>query len=318
MSWKETPLVSVLMPMYNARPHVGDAVRSVISQSYQNWEMIALDDGSTDDTADRVEAFGDVRIRVVRSSRNRGLPHRLNQAVALANGALFARMDADDLSYPDRFQKQVSYLLANPAVDCVATNMLVVTPGGRPTGLEKWRGSSHESVVASPWAGFHFNHATWMGRAGWFRRYPYRERAIRTEDDDLMLRAFSSSRFHRMEDVLYAYRVGPVDPRAVWTARRHFAQALLEQGWKQRRPSLWRGVPGQLAKGAAERVAGATGLLAWVTQHRSDGKVSREVEARFDRATSAIQQSGRAWMDRAPRASAQKAFTRSQGGPIQS
>lgn len=280
------PLVSVLMPMYNAAEWVTDALLSLQAQTYENWELVAIDDGSGDETWDVVASFGDERIRLIRGEENLGLPARLNQAVGLARGALFARMDADDISFPTRLETQVKFLLANPLVDVVATDMLVITPEGDPNGREKWRGSSHESVISSPWSGFHFNHATWLGRAGWFRRHAYREDAVRTEDDDLMLRAYRTSRFHRLDEVHYAYRVGTFSSAAVWTARRSFIRSLIRESRHQRDPKLLLGVPLELTKALAERIAEYTGLDHRLNGHRTGGAVPGEAEATY-RATRA-------------------------------
>ena len=280
------PLVSILMPMYNAAELVAQTIRSLLAQTYENWELIALDDGSEDRTAEVVASFTDPRIRLVLGEKNRGLPARLNEAVTLARGALFARMDADDIALPTRLERQVGFLLANPLVDVVAADMLVITPEGELNGREKWRGSSHESVTKTPWSGFHFNHATWLGRAGWFRRHAYREDAYRTEDDDLMLRAYRTSRFHRLDEVLYAYRVGTFSCAAVWTARRSFIRSLCRESRQQRDPRLLLGVPLELLKAAAERVAEFTGLDHRLNGHRTGGLVAEEAEAAY-RATKA-------------------------------
>ncbi|MFT4604167.1 MAG: glycosyltransferase involved in cell wall biosynthesis [Rhodothermales bacterium] len=275
------PLVSILMPMYNAAALVPDTLMSLQAQTYENWELIAIDDGSEDHTYDVVAGYPDERIRLVRKPENRGLPARLNEAVTLARGALFARMDADDIALPTRLERQVGFLLANPLVDVVATDMLVITQEGEPNGREKWRGSSHESVTGTPWSGFHFNHATWMGRAGWFRRHGYREDAVRTEDDDLLLRAYRTSRFHRLDEVLYAYRVGTFSSAAVWTARRSFIRSLCRESLRQRDPRLLLGVPLELLKAAAERVAEVTGLDHRLNGHRTGGLVAEEAEAEY-------------------------------------
>ncbi|NNE69523.1 MAG: glycosyltransferase [Rhodothermales bacterium] len=275
------PLVSILMPMYNAADCVGDAIRSLQAQTYTNWELIVIDDGSRDGGADIVRDFDDARLRLTVGQENRGLPARLNQAVSLAQGAFLARMDADDLAFPERLAEQVDFLLRYPLVDVVATDMLIVDAVGQPGGREKWRGASHEEVTAKPWAGFHFNHATWMGRAGWFRRYPYREDAVRTEDDDLMLRSYRHSRFHRMERVLYAYRVDGVTAGSAWTARRHFMRSLWRESLAQRNPRLLFGIPTQLVKSLAERGAELVGVRGWAQRHRKGAPVPEPVLERY-------------------------------------
>ncbi len=286
------PLVSILMPMYNAAAHLRQAVESILAQDYPHWELIVIDDGSTDSSAELLEQFDDPRIRLVRGRRNRGLPSRLNQAIRLARGGLLARMDADDLSYPNRLSRQVAYLLANPGVDVVATDLLVIDSEGEPSGREKWRGAEHQDIVRTPWSGFHFNHATWMGRPAWFRRFWYRERALRTEDDDMMLRSYRVSNFFRMDEVLYAYRVGPISSSAVRTARLHFMGCLWRQARMGPDRQLLIGIPIQLMKAVTEWAAEKAGMLGAVTGHRSDRALSpglvssyRSAVARLSRAS---------------------------------
>jgi len=109
----------VLMPVYQAERYLEEAVGSILAQSFDDFELLALDDGSTDASPRILAALarGDDRIRVMRSEHV-GLVTRLNQGLAAARGEFIARMDADDISRPERFERQVAYLEAHP--DCVA------------------------------------------------------------------------------------------------------------------------------------------------------------------------------------------------------
>lgn len=117
------PLVSVIVPCYNAEPFVEEAVRSIMTQSYSNLEIIVLDDCSVDKTGDilRQLELEDSRIIYSRNSTNLKLIETLNKGIALAKGAYIARMDADDVSMPSRLGKQVEYLEANPDCGVVGT-----------------------------------------------------------------------------------------------------------------------------------------------------------------------------------------------------
>lgn len=271
------PLISILMPFYNAEVFLAEAVASIRSQTWEEWELLAIDDGSADEGAKVIRGIGDPRIRLIRGTANRGLPARLNQGIDLAAGSLIARMDADDVAFPERLEQQASILLRQPLLDVVATNMVLINADGRPVGMESWRGADHHEVVARPGGGFHFNHATWLGRAGWFRRHRYREDAVRTEDDDLMLRSFRTSRFYRMPEVLYAYRVGPVSAAASWQARRHYARALLREGRVHRDGALFAGAVSQVFKGGTEFLAERLGLMDRISRHRNDQRVPAPV-----------------------------------------
>ncbi len=112
--------ISVLMPVYNGASTVGAAVRSILDQSYARFEFLIIDDGSDDGTQRIVEAFGDPRIRYVRRERA-GMGAALNAGLALARYPVVARMDADDIAFPERFEKQVRFLDAHPEVSVVSS-----------------------------------------------------------------------------------------------------------------------------------------------------------------------------------------------------
>jgi glycosyltransferase involved in cell wall biosynthesis len=103
-------LVSVLMPCFNAEQFIGQAIQSIIDQTYINFELLLLDDGSTDNTKSIIEGFKDARIKVLFESENKGIVYQLNKGIEYARGEYIARMDADDIAFPERFQKQVDFL----------------------------------------------------------------------------------------------------------------------------------------------------------------------------------------------------------------
>src|SRR5262245_39958720 len=115
------PLVSVVMPAYNGERFVVEAVRSILAQTFRDFELIVVDDGSTDRTAELVaaEQSRDPRVVVHRQPSNQGFRIALNAGCALARGELIARMDADDVSLPERFERQVAFLRAHPEVGVV-------------------------------------------------------------------------------------------------------------------------------------------------------------------------------------------------------
>jgi len=115
----EEPRISVLMPVFQAERYLEEAVESILAQSFDDFELLALDDGSTDASPRILEALAgrDDRVRV-RRAEHAGLVSQLNQGLAEARGEFIARMDADDISHPERFERQLAYLDAHP--DCVA------------------------------------------------------------------------------------------------------------------------------------------------------------------------------------------------------
>jgi glycosyltransferase involved in cell wall biosynthesis len=111
-----TPLVSVLMPVYNGAADLRRALDTVLGQTFRDFEVIAINDGSKDESAALLDAVDDPRVRVIHQD-NMGLAATLNRGLAMARGGLIARQDQDDLSHPERFAKQVAYLNAHP--DCI-------------------------------------------------------------------------------------------------------------------------------------------------------------------------------------------------------
>jgi glycosyl transferase family 2 len=116
----ERPLVSVLLPVYNGAAFLKEAIDSVLLQTYRHWELLIIDDGSHDDSAQVIHAFNDPRIRFYQQT-NQGLAATLNRAILLAQGAYLARQDQDDVSLPERIEKQVAFLETHQACGMVGT-----------------------------------------------------------------------------------------------------------------------------------------------------------------------------------------------------
>ncbi|CUA93376.1 glycosyltransferase family 2 protein [Pannonibacter indicus] len=114
------PRVSVVLPVYNGANLVRDAIKSVLDQSMTDFEIIVLDDGSTDETWEIIKSYSDPRVKAFRHS-NIGLPATLNKGIALAEAPYIARMDHDDLMLPSRLEKQFNFLENNPGVAMVGT-----------------------------------------------------------------------------------------------------------------------------------------------------------------------------------------------------
>ncbi|BFU94016.1 MAG: hypothetical protein NTNFB02_07380 [Nitrospira sp.] len=132
MADSETPLVSVLLPVYNGDKYLRAAIESMLSQSFADFELIVIDDGSTDRSAEVIRAFQDSRIRAYRQE-NQGLAETLNRAIELSRGNYLARQDQDDVSLPQRLENQVAYMNSHPHCGLVGTWAEIVT-GTEATG----------------------------------------------------------------------------------------------------------------------------------------------------------------------------------------
>lgn len=114
MTNPDSPLISVVMSVYNGDKYLAEAIDSVLSQSYSNFELIIVNDGSTDSSIEIIYEYINKDDRIIVINReNKGLPYSLNEGIAKARGEYIARMDADDICLPDRFEKQIEYLNKN-------------------------------------------------------------------------------------------------------------------------------------------------------------------------------------------------------------
>lgn len=228
------PLLTVAMPIYNAGKYLRLAVLSIIQQSFSNWELLIIDDGSTDNALSEIADIDDPRIIILKDGKNKGLAARLNECIDLARGQYFARMDQDDVSYPERFKQQLSFLNKNPAVDLLAVRAFTIDENDEVTGLFPFAGG-HSEICAKPWRGFYLPHPTWMGKIEWFRRHRYTVPGpYFCEDQELLLRSYLVSEFATLDEILFAYRIRSTvnwtklakTRKAVFAAQRqHFSNA---------------------------------------------------------------------------------------------
>lgn len=231
------PLVTIALPVFNGADTLAVAVRSILMQSFRNWELIVLNDASTDHSLEVMHSFDDPRIRLVEGDKNIGLSARLNMAVDMANCAYFARMDQDDISFPDRIEKQINYLQQHPEIDLLATATIPFRGDGEALGCLPVA-TLHEDICARPWNGFHLPHPTWMGKTEWFRHHRYVSFANGAEDQHLLLRSYQISRFACLDEPLLAYREGDRALKKMLRARRIFAYVYIHQFFAERRYSM--------------------------------------------------------------------------------
>ncbi len=198
-------MITIGIPVYNGEKFIYQAVMSVLNQTYTDFELIVTDDGSSDKTLEVLGKFNDPRLRVISDGANRGIAYRLNQQIDLAKGEYFARMDADDLMFPYRLEKEVEFLENNPQVDVVGGEVAVIGDYNELLGkriIKKGRFSSRNGIFT----GTRFIHPTVMGRMAWFKKWRYSENLSGTEDLDLWIRSFKESVFDDIEEPILFYR----------------------------------------------------------------------------------------------------------------
>jgi glycosyltransferase involved in cell wall biosynthesis len=223
------PLVSIIMSVLDGSATVRAAVRSILMQTMPDWELIVIDDGSSDNSAAIIDGFADERIRLVREARSAGLAARLNQAVALSRGEFIARMDADDVCFPERLSRQADRLREDSRLDLLGCGAVVFRSGGELVG-EMPIGLLHQDIVAHPFVGFPFAHPTWCGRANWFRDNPYNSGLRCAEDQDLLLREFRYSKLASLEEILLGYRQDGLSLKKLLAGRATFAGSIWRHG----------------------------------------------------------------------------------------
>lgn len=257
------------MPVYNCCATVAEAIASILNQTLEDWELVVLDDGSRDGTQDVVRKFADPRIRLIMSETNRGLAARLNEIVQQSRSAYFARMDGDDIAYPNRLWRQVEFLQQQPEVDLVAGAMVIFDNDGEAIGVR--RGPlNHEQICVHPFSGFPMAHPTWLGRTNWFRRNPYREDDVQMEDWALLFRAFGQSRFANLQEIVLGYREASLSLRKLALARWHKSRFVVEFARADGKyMSAVEEVSKQAAKLIVDGFALGTGLNHRVLKHRA-------------------------------------------------
>ncbi len=115
------PKVTVLMPVYNAEKYLKTAIESILKQTFSDFELLIINDGSTDGSEEIIRSFNDKRIRLFNNEQNLGIIKTLNKGLNLAKGEYIIRMDADDISLPDRLELQVKYMEENPGIGISGT-----------------------------------------------------------------------------------------------------------------------------------------------------------------------------------------------------
>lgn len=197
-------LVTIGMPVYNCEQFIEQALKSVLAQTYENFELIITDDGSTDNTLEIIKKFDDPRIKLLVDGKNRGISYRLNQLIDIASGEFFVRMDGDDLMFPDRIEKQINYLLQYPEIDVVGSDAVIIDNKNVIIGI---RGGERRIIdINDLFISTRFMHPTVAGRTQWFKIWRYREEFSGCEDFDLWIRSFANSSFADLGIPLMFYR----------------------------------------------------------------------------------------------------------------
>lgn len=189
MNNRKSRKISVIMPVYNGMPYLKEAVKSILEQSNQNFEFIIVDDASTDKSWNYLKSLKDKRLILVRNKKNLGVAVSLNIALKKATGAYVARMDADDVSLPIRFDEQIRFLQKNPSIDLCGTWIDLINEKGEIIGEKKYPTSAQKVKKAITWYAA-VAHPTYMAKKAFYDNLGgYRANFDFAEDYDLLSRA---------------------------------------------------------------------------------------------------------------------------------
>ena len=200
--------LSVILPVRNAERYVAATVRSVLEQTYRDFECIIIDDASSDRSLDILRRIDDPRIRLVTNDPHLGLIKTLNKGLAMATGRYIARCDADDVSDARRFERQMAFLEQHPAVGVLGTNVWLIDADGRVTGTaHHFPCAPIDMDVRLRW-GSPFYHSSVVFRKDLVERAGgYPETWPHIEDYALWLRLFRDTQFANLTQRLVCYRI---------------------------------------------------------------------------------------------------------------
>lgn len=279
----ESIAVTIGIPFYNAEATLLDAIRAVFAQTHTNWELILIDDGSTDRSLKLAQTINDPRVTVYSDGENRRLAARLNQLTKLANYDFIARMDADDMMAPNRIETLLEILVNNDKYDLASCGTYSIKNDGSFNG---YRGADEQNYTFERLLDKSqgFLHAGLIARKSWYERNTYNELLLLGQDSDLWLRAAKVGDFRAIsiKEPLYMYREeGNVTPqkllRAYKLERNNHARMI-----DKKRDKL-KYITKSFVKSGVVKAMNITGTLDYLLHRRNKKDVSSESIAQFNK-----------------------------------
>jgi glycosyltransferase involved in cell wall biosynthesis len=207
-----SPAVSIVMPVYNAEAYLAEAINSMLNQSFSDFELIIINDGSRDKSGELIKSFTDPRIRYLENDENQGVIFTLNKGIQVCKAPLMARMDADDISLPERIEKQSAFMHAHPSAAVVASKVELINEQGKPIGY--WKEDNAHSSLQEIREFLPVNnciaHPSIMARTSIMKEMTYMDHQPGAEDYDLWLRVCAKGlEIHKIPEVLLEHRILP-------------------------------------------------------------------------------------------------------------
>lgn len=202
---KHLPTLSIILPVFNAEKYIAKSIESILSQTFSDYELIIINDGSNDDTLRIAQSYTDERIKIYSNQQNQGLIPTLNWGFRLAKGNLIARMDADDMSDKHRLELQFNFMKAHPQVDLCGTQAIIFDQNKQQRLTMPLQ---NDEIKAHLLWGNSIIHATLMLRKSFWLQHQlsFDLKYLHAEDYDLWTRCLDKAHFANLPEVLYHIR----------------------------------------------------------------------------------------------------------------
>lgn len=239
----DIPKVSVVMSVYNGAAYLDKGIKSIINQTFTEWEFLICDDGSTDGTFEKLLEYqnSDARIRVTRNETNKGLAFSLNRLISMAQSNILARQDADDESAPNRFEVQYPYVIQHPEYAIVGTSWFNVDEDGN---VEEYHPIEYPQIKDMVWDGG-FMHPSWMMRKEQLEKVEYytaNKYTQRDQDYHLVMKIYGAGmKMCNMRQCLYYYTndVGTFKRTKTWKNVRGLMWIRYD-GYRRNKLPIWK------------------------------------------------------------------------------
>ena len=222
------PLISVLLPVYNEEKYISQSIDSILNQTYNYFELIIIDDGSTDKSVNIINAYNDSRIILIKNKKNLSIAKSLNIGLQLANGDFIARMDGNDIAVSTRFEKQIHYLLDHPKCAAVFCPVLKIDVDGNSLNIVNGNYIHHKLIQTWLFYKNCFFHSAAMMRKIALPEPPYDENNL-AEDYGLWIELARKWELHIFDDILMKVRDLPGGLRTVDEVKKSYSDTKLRQ-----------------------------------------------------------------------------------------
>ena len=226
------PLVSIIMPVYNSEETLFESITSILTQTYSKIELIIINDGSSDKSELIIKQFDDPRIRYFLNNRNKGLVYSLNKGLEVANGEYIGRMDADDISFPNRILHELTFLENNPEYGLVGTARIVFGRGIRER-VQKFP-MEHDKIVGYSYLANPMVHPSFLFRRSIYSNLHicYDEKYKNLEDYQFVLRCIEAGiKLYNIPDPYIKYRISQCQISSINSSNQQSKNRILRKKW---------------------------------------------------------------------------------------